>query len=235
MRTLIRFELKKMMNGRIFWILLLVFAAFVALDFITTTFRYTVYDANLNELTGLSAIQYDRDQQNQYAGQYSDKETREIADKDFGIFDIPMPEYQLVEDENPDKAPQLSDEFYWKYARPYEAVWYGAMRQNHFDEMIFPTLRSGDLTYLYQGSMLRFSTFNTNIFPSPGEDTLEAQRLFSMYEKVEKPLTIEFTKGPENLLIPLKAYCCSQASQSLSYVYRPSIQKSIRRTPRRLC
>ncbi|GHV20515.1 hypothetical protein FACS189425_11160 [Clostridia bacterium] len=198
MFTLIKFELKKMMSGRIFWILLLVFAAFVALNFITTTFGYTIYDTNLNKLTGLSAIRYDRDQQNQYAGKYSDEESVEIEKKAYEVFD--KPEWQIGENENPTNPSRLTDETYWKYARPYEAVWYGTIRQNSFDDIIIPTLKSGDLTNLYYSSMLRFAQSNINMFPSPGEDTLEAQRLLSMYEKVEQPFTIEFTTGMKALV-----------------------------------
>jgi ABC-type transport system involved in multi-copper enzyme maturation permease subunit len=196
MYTLIKFELKKILQRRIFLILILVFTAFAVYNFVGTTLRYTIYDSNLNRLTGIAAIRYDRDLQNQYAGQYAGAEAVEMWEQMSAV--VENPKYRSGEG-------TLTDEAYWKHFRQYETVWNGLSRQNDIENFIIPEIKSKGLINIYAISGARFFQFTDNWTPLLAATGPYSEKLLTMYENLEQPLMIEYNTGFENLIKSLES------------------------------
>jgi ABC-type transport system involved in multi-copper enzyme maturation permease subunit len=147
-------------------------------------------------LTGIAAIRYDRDLQNQYAGQYAGAEAAEIRERIDAILENPA--YRSGED-------ALTQEAYWKHFRQYETVRNGLLRQNDIEDFIIPEIQSKGLVNIYAISGARFFQFTENWTPVLAATGPYAEKLLAMYENSERALTIEYNKGFENLIKSLES------------------------------
>lgn len=144
MITLMKYEFTKIFRKHTTKVLLIVSFVLTLSLLVGSLLNFEMTDTSMHIRKGISAIEYDRTTQKQFAGEYTkDQATALLAEID-AIYN--NPQYKRTENQSTNNNPSpLTDEAYYKYLKQYDPVWTIINIQNYFPELIAQVER-GDLS-----------------------------------------------------------------------------------------
>jgi hypothetical protein len=163
---------------------------------ISGVINYTVFNKDMNRLTGTEAIRYDRDLQNQHVYHYTMDEMAAVGQKIDIIYNNPEYQNKKNSEFSPDSlnTTPLSDEAYWKYLREYKALSIARHRTTDVKWYIDDLQKNGDLTELYSGTISKFSSDDV-LVPLADVDNPKVQKIIMMFSKIKLPIYSEYNQG----------------------------------------
>jgi len=195
MITLIKYELTKLFRRRTTKVLLIASFALCLILLVGSLLTFEITDTNMNIHRGMSAIEYDRTTQKQFAGEYSTKEATALLAKIEAVNN--NPQYKRMENQPANNPSPLTDEAYYKYLKKYDPVWTIINYQQAFPELITEVER-GDLFRIYQQKAKSLDDMKN--IPAPDPNNPVAQKLTVMYKNVKVPFYIDYIEGWNKLI-----------------------------------
>ncbi len=198
-----RFELYKIFKKRVVLILICVGLVWGLFSALQPALEYTTYTEQMDKLTGIKAIRYDRDLQNKYAGRYSMEELRSLYKKEEDIYN--NQEYQRPEDEDggysysdaSGNTTSLTDEAYYKHLNRYNVISLVGSRTFYNPRFVKDLIATGDLTEFYLGSIVRYPG-EEKLIPSPDSSTPIVKKLVELYDDLQYPFKGAYINGWED-------------------------------------
>lgn len=204
-----KFELYKIFRKKFVLIFMLAGLLWVSLSIVLPTFQYRTFTEEMELLTGIEAIHYDRDLQNQYAGQYTADELAPLYAEYKTIYN--NPDYQRpavgggysfsLSDQN---TTPLTDEAYYKYLNRYGVIASIGNRVKSLPLYIEDAKISGDLAELYEGAIVQSPDDDSLVPPADLENPI-VQKVLGMYDNLNTSFYGEYHDGWESFFntVPL--------------------------------
>ena len=204
-----KFELYKIFRKKLVLFFIGVGLLWMSLSILLPALKYKTFTEQMEPLIGIDAIHYDRDLQNQYAGQYTADELAVLYTEYETIYN--NPDYQRSSDEAgysfyPDtqNTTPLTDEAYYKYLNRYGVVARMGSRVKFLPLYIEDAKTSGNLVEFYQGSIVRLSSEDTLIPPADLANPV-VQKVLGRYDDLNISFYGEYVNGWESFFntVPL--------------------------------
>ena len=151
-----KFELYKIFKKRVILILIGIGFLWSGFSIIFPALQYTTYTEEMEHLSGIEAIHYDRDLQNMYAGRYPLDELTSLYAECEMIYN--NPDYQRSADGEGDSfssasgnTTPLTDEAYYKYLNRYGLIALVESRTKYLPLYVEDAKTTGNLQELYYG------------------------------------------------------------------------------------
>lgn len=189
-----RHELYKLLCKRMVIIFLLFGLLWAAASVIVPAFQYVCYTEDMEPLYGLSAIKYDRELQNTYAGRLTMDELESLCKERQDIYSNPNYQRQSETAAGKGNTTPLTDEAYWKYLNRFDVISRVAAKTYNAPLYIDDARESGDLTELYLGSIV-VSPSEDVLIPAADPNSPIVQKVIGMYDNLEYPLYGEYYEG----------------------------------------
>lgn len=194
-----KFELYKIFRKKIVLIFIGIGLLWMVLSILLPALQYTTFTEQMEPLTGIEAIHYDRDLQNLYAGQYSTDELASLYAEYERIYN--NPEYQRSTDGDgysfslaDRNTTPLTDEAYYKYLNRYGVIARIGNRAKSLPLYIEDAKISGNLAELYEGSIVQSSAEDSLVPPADLENPI-VQKVLGMYDDLNTSFYGEYLDG----------------------------------------
>lgn len=197
-----KFELYKIFKKKIVLIFIGVGLLWLSLSILLPVLQYRTFTEQMEPLTGIEAIHYDRDLQNLYAGQYTADEFAPLYAEYKKIYN--NPDYQCsdngdgysfsLSDQN---TTPLTDEAYYKYLNRYGVIAKIGNRANALPLYIEDAKISGSVAELYEGSIVQ-SSAEDNLVPPVDLENPIVQKVLGMYDNLNTSFYGEYLDGWES-------------------------------------
>lgn len=204
-----KFEMYKIFRKKIVLIFIGIGLLWMILSILMPALQYKTFTEQLEPLTGIEAIHYDRDLQNQYAGQYTADELAPLYAEYEIIYN--NPDYQRPTEggvysfssANGNTTP-LTDEAYYKYLNRYGVIANNGNRTKFLPLYIEDAKISGNLAELYEGSIVQ-SPADDNLVPPADLENPTVQKVLGMYDDLNTSFYGEYISGWESFFntVPL--------------------------------
>lgn len=194
------FELYKIFKKKIVLILIVVGLLWSGFSILYQVKQYTTYTEELERLTGISAIHYDRDLQNMYAGRYTSQDLKSLYGEYEEIYNEPA--YQRPTNAgghssaNGNTTP-LTDEAYYQYLNRYKLVAMVGNRTKYLPLYVEDAKLTGNLQEFYYGSIVQSRADESLIPPSDLENPV-VQKVLGLYDNLQTPFYGEYCNGWES-------------------------------------
>lgn len=204
-----KFELYKIFRKKIVLIFIGAGLLWISLSILLPALQYKTFTEQMEPLTGIEAIHYDRDLQNQYAGQYTADELAPLYAEYEKIYN--NPDYQRSTDEGgysfspaDRNTSPLTDEAYYKYLNRYGVIASIGNRAKYLPLYIEDAKISGNLAELYMGSIVQSSAEDSLVPPADLENPI-VQKVLGMYDDLDTSFYGEYLRGWESFFntVPL--------------------------------
>ncbi|MBU5675071.1 hypothetical protein KQI88_01395 [Alkaliphilus sp. MSJ-5] len=195
MITLINYELTKLFCRRSTKILLIASFLLCLILLVGSLLTFQIIDSDMNIRKGMSAIEYDRTTQKQFAGEYTNMEAKALLAEIEAVCN--NPQYRRTENQPANNPSPLTDQAYYKYLKKYDPIWTIINYQQAFPELIAKVER-GDLFQIYQHNAKSLDDMKD--IPDPDLNNPVAQKLTVMYKNVEIPFHIDYIEGWNKLI-----------------------------------
>lgn len=195
-----RFELYKIFSKKIVAVLLGLGLALAVFAVVQPALQTTVYTEQLERLKGLAAIRYERELQNQYAGQYTEEQLKELYEQMQAVYDEPAYQRPRAADGGTavsaagGNTTPLTDEAYWRYLNRWGVVSVLGARTFYTPLYLEELRASGDLSEFYYGAIVQ-SPADDPLIPPPDPESPVVQKLLQMYEALPTPVYGEYVQG----------------------------------------
>ena len=189
-----RYELYKLFRRRMIPIFLIFGLLWVAASGIVPAFQYETYTEDMELLHGLSAIKYDRELQNTYAGRLAMDELESLWRECQDIYSDPNYQRESGIAAGKGNTTPLTDEAYWKYLRRFGVISAVGTKTYISPLYIDDARKNGDLTELYLGSIVVLPSEDV-LIPAADPNSPIVQRVIGMYDNLEYPLYGEYYAG----------------------------------------
>ncbi len=189
-----RYELYKLFRKRMTIVFLTVGLLWAAAGVIVPAFLYETYTEDMGPLHGLSAIGYDRELQNTYAGRLALDELEALYQEYQDICSDPKYQRQSEIAAGKGNKTPLTDEAYWRYLNRFGVISRVAAKTYYSPLYIDDARKNGDLTELYLGSIV-VSPFESALIPAADPNSPIVQKVIGMYDGLEYPLYGEYYAG----------------------------------------
>lgn len=188
-----KFELYKIVRKKAVLLLTcagLLFALFIVM---LPALQYATYTEQMEKRTGIQAIWYDRDLQNQYAGQYTMEQLKPLYAEAQAIYQNPA--YQRPKgggNAAGSSAAQgnttpLTDEAYWMHLNRYGVVSLVGARAFFVPQYVEDLKATGDLSEFYYGTIVQ-SPAEERLVPPPDPAHPIVQKLLPLYDRLQSPV-----------------------------------------------
>ncbi len=191
---MMRYELYKLLRKRMILAFLIFGLLWAAAGVVVTAFQYVSYTEDMEPLHGLSAIKYDRELQNAYAGRLPLDELESLWQEIENIYSDPNYQRQSGIAAGKGNTTPLTDEAYWKYLNRSGVISRVAAKTYYSPLYIDDARKSGDLTELYLGSIV-VSPLDSALIPAADPNSPIVQKVIGMYDNLEYPLYGEYYEG----------------------------------------
>ena len=204
-----KFELYKIFKKKIVLILIAISLLWGGFSVLYPALQYTTYTEQMERVTGIAAIHYDRDLQNRYAGQYSFGEMASLYEEYERIYH--NPDYQRPTDGEGysfssagGNTSPLTDEAYYQYLNRYSLIALVGNRTKYLPLYVEDAKATGNLQELYYGSIVQ-SGADDNLLPPASLDNPVVQKVLGMYNDLQLSFYGEYSKGWESFFntVPL--------------------------------
>ena len=197
-----KFELYKIFKKRIILLLIGIGFLWSGFSIIFPALQYTTYTEEMEHLSGIEAIHYDRDLQNMYAGWYPLDELTSLYAEYEMIYN--NPDYQRSADGEGDSfssaggnTTPLTDEAYYKYLNRYGLIALVGSRTKYLPFYVEDAKTTGNLQELYYGSIVQSETEDVLIPPADLENPI-VQKVLGTYANLQIPFYGEYSDGWES-------------------------------------
>ena len=197
-----KFELYKIFRKKIVLIFIGVGLLWLSLSILLPALQYKTFTEQMEPLTGIESIHYDRDLQNLYAGQYTADELAPLYAEYERIYN--NPDYQRSTDGGgysfslaDRNTTPLNDEAYYKYLNRYGVIARIGNRAKSLPLYIEDAKISGNLAELYEGSIVQ-SPEDDNLVPPADLENPIVQKVLGMYDNLNTSFYGEYLDGWES-------------------------------------
>ena len=194
-----KFELYKIFRRKIVLIFIGVGLLWLFFSLLFPALQYKTFTEQMEPLTGIEAIHYDRDLRNQYAGQYTADELAPLYAEYQTIYN--NPDYQRTTDGDGHSfspadrnTTPLTDEAYYKYLNRYSVIASIGNRAKYLPLYIEDAKISGNLAELYMGSIVQSSAEDSLVPPADLENPI-VQKVLGMYDDLDTSFYGEYLEG----------------------------------------
>ncbi len=189
-----RFELCKLFRKRMILVFLTFGLLWAAAGVIVSALQYETRTEDLQPLRGLSAIAYDRELQNTYAGRLPLDELEPLWRECQAIYSDPKYQREPGTPAARGNTTALTDEAYWRYLHRFRVLSAVGARTYLSPLYIDDARETGDLTELYLGSIVT-SPFEDGLIPPADPNSPIVQKVIAMYDSLVYPLYGEYFMG----------------------------------------
>lgn len=195
-----KFELYKIFRKRAVLILIVIGLLWSGFSVLYQALQYTTYTEQMERLSGISAIHYDRDLQNIYAGQFTEEELFSLYEEYEKIYTTPA--YQRPADSggyssaNGNTTP-LTDEAYYRYLNRYSVIAKVRNRTKYLPLYVEDAKSTGNLQEFYYDSIVQSKADDSLVPPSDLENPV-VQKVLSLYDNLHIPFYGEYSDGWES-------------------------------------
>lgn len=192
-----KFELYKIFKKRVVLILIGIGLLWGGFSIMYQALRYTTYTEQMEYLSGIEAIHYDRDLQNMYAGQFTEERLASLYEEYEKIYN--NPDYQRptgnggYSAESGNTTP-LTDEAYYRHLNRYGVVALVGNRTKYIPLYVEDAKSTGNLQELYYGSIVQ-SRADENLIPPSNLENPVVQKVLSLYDNLQTPFYGEYSNG----------------------------------------
>lgn len=197
-----KFELYKIFKKRIVLILSGIGFLWSGFSILYPALQYTTYTEQMEPLSGIEAIQYDRDLQNMYAGRYTSDELISLYAEYETIYN--NTDYQRLTDGEGysfssagGNTTSLTDEVYYKYLNRYGLISLVGNRTKYLPLYVEDVKVTGNLQELYYGSIVQSEAEDSLIPPADLENPI-VQKVLGIYDSLHTPFYGEYSAGWES-------------------------------------